>query len=164
MSSPTLTLGATPTTLIASGPWTAAQSASLERLLAALPSIEPQRRNVVIDISGIEHLDTLGAWLLERVIRGYQLQELKPTFVGVPERYRGLLEKVHDVNRRPPIQRAEKNKLTATLESIGRSTVGLYVDFMFFLTMLGAIDACYAAGFGDFGRKPDRWVRRKDST
>jgi phospholipid/cholesterol/gamma-HCH transport system permease protein len=145
MSSPTLTLGATPTTLIASGPWTAAQSASLERLLAALPSIEPQRRNVVIDISGVEHLDTLGAWLLERVIRGYQLQELKPTFVGVPERYRGLLEKVHDVNRRPPIQRTEKNKLTATLESIGRATVALYIDFKFFLAMLGAIGASLAS-------------------
>jgi phospholipid/cholesterol/gamma-HCH transport system permease protein len=145
MSSPTLTLGATPTTLIASGPWTAAQSASLERLLAALPSIEPQRRNVVIDISGIEHLDTLGAWLLERVIRGYQLQELKPTFVGVPERFRGLLEKVHDVNRRPPIQRTEKNKLTATLESIGRATVALYIDFKFFLAMLGAIGASLAS-------------------
>jgi phospholipid/cholesterol/gamma-HCH transport system permease protein len=145
MSSPTLTLGATPTTLIASGPWTAAQSASLERLLAALPSIEPQRRNVVIDISGIEHLDTLGAWLLERVIRGYQLQELKPTFVGVPEQFRGLLEKVHDVNRRPPIQRTEKNKLTATLESIGRATVALYIDFKFFLAMLGAIGASLAS-------------------
>jgi phospholipid/cholesterol/gamma-HCH transport system permease protein len=141
MSYPALTLGATPATLIASGPWTAAQSASLERLLAALPSIEPQRRNVIIDISGIEHLDTLGAWLLERVVRGYQLQELKPTFVGVPQRFRGLLEKMHDVNRRPAIQRTEKNKLTATLESIGRSTVGLYVDFRFFLTMLGAIGA-----------------------
>jgi phospholipid/cholesterol/gamma-HCH transport system permease protein len=144
MSSPALTLGATPATLIASGPWTAAQSASLERLLAALPSIEPRRRNVTIDISGIEHLDTLGAWLLERLIRGYQLQELKPTFVGVPDRFRGLLEKIHDVNRRPPIQRTDKNKLTATLESIGRATVALYIDFRFFLAMLGAIGASLA--------------------
>jgi phospholipid/cholesterol/gamma-HCH transport system permease protein len=141
MSHPALTLGATPATLIASGPWTVAQSASLERLLAALPSIEPQRRNVIIDISGIEHLDTLGAWLLERLIRGYQLQELKPTFVGVPDRYRGLLEKVHDVNRCPPSLQTKKNKLTATLESIGRATVALYIDLRFFLAMLGAIGA-----------------------
>jgi phospholipid/cholesterol/gamma-HCH transport system permease protein len=141
MSCPALTLGATPATLIASGPWTAAQSASLERLLATLPSIDTQRRNVIIDISGIEHLDTLGAWLLERLIRGYQLQELKPTFVGVPDRFRGLLEKIHDVNRRPPIQRTKKNRLTSKLESIGRATVALYIDFTFFLAMLGAIGA-----------------------
>jgi phospholipid/cholesterol/gamma-HCH transport system permease protein len=141
MSSPALTLGATPATLIASGPWTATQSASLERLLATLPSIDTQRRNVVIDISAVEHLDTLGAWLLERLIRRYQLQDLKPTFVGVPERYRGLLEKVHDVNRCPPSLQTEKNKLTGTLESIGRAAVDFYTDLKFFLAMLGAIGA-----------------------
>ena len=63
MNSPKLTLGGTPATLIASGPWTAAQSASLEQLVAALPSIDEQQRNMVIDLSGVEHLDTLGAWL-----------------------------------------------------------------------------------------------------
>ena len=69
MSDPTLTRGA-PASLIASGPWTAAQSVSLERLAAALPTIDAQKKNVVIDLSGVEHLDTLGAWLLERVPSG----------------------------------------------------------------------------------------------
>jgi len=141
MSSPALTLGATPATLIVSGPWTAAQSALLERLLAALPSIDSRRRDVVIDISGIEHLDTLGAWLLERLIRSYQLRELKPSLTGVPERFRGLLEKVHDVNRSQPTLQAEKNRLTATLEIIGRAAVSFYIDFRFFLAMLGAAGA-----------------------
>ena len=95
MSDPTLTRGVSPASLIASGPWTAAQSVSLERLAAALPAIDAQKKNVVIDLSGVEHLDTLGAWLLERVVRRYQLQHLKPTLVGVPERFRGLLEKIH---------------------------------------------------------------------
>ena len=67
MSDPTLTRGGAPASLIASGPWTAAQSVSLERLAATLPSIDAQKKNVVIDLSGVEHLDTLGAWLLERV-------------------------------------------------------------------------------------------------
>ena len=141
MSYPTLTPGPTPATLVAKGYWTAAQSASLEQLVAALPSIDERQRNVVIDLSGVEHLDTLGAWLLERLIRRYQLQEMKPTFTGVPEQFRGLLEKVHGVNRRPPILQSEKNRLTAILESVGRATVGLYVDFRFFVAMLGAIGA-----------------------
>jgi phospholipid/cholesterol/gamma-HCH transport system permease protein len=145
MSYPTLTLGATPATLIVSGPWTTAQSASLERLVATSPSIDAQRRNVVIDISGVEHLDTMGAWLLERLMRGYQLQELKPTFVGVPERFRGLLEKIHDVNRRSPIEHLEKHRLTAALETVGHAAVDLYIDFRFFLTMLGAIGVSLAA-------------------
>ena len=124
MSYPALTLGAAPATLIVSGPWTTAQSASLERLVATSPSIDAQRRNVVIDISGVRHLDTMGAWLLEQLMRGYQLQELKPTFVGVPERFRGLLEKIHDVNRRSPIQHSEKNRLTAALETVGHASRG----------------------------------------
>ncbi|HYA27410.1 MAG TPA: MlaE family lipid ABC transporter permease subunit, partial [Acidobacteriota bacterium] len=100
-----------------------------------------RRRDVVIDISGIEHLDTLGAWLLERLIRSYQLRELKPSLTGVPERFRGLLEKVHDVNRSQPTLQAEKNRLTATLEIIGRAAVSFYIDFRFFLAMLGAAGA-----------------------
>ena len=145
MSNPALTLGAAPATLIVSGPWTAAQSASLERLVATSPSIDAQRRAVAIDISGVEHLDTMGAWLLERLMRGYQLQELKPTFVGVPERFRGLLEKIHDVNRSAPIQHPEKNRLTAALETVGHAAVDLYIDLKFFLTMLGAVGVSLAA-------------------
>ena len=141
MSDPTLTRGESPAGLVASGPWTAAQSVSLERLAATLPSIDAQKKNVVIDLSGVEQLDTLGAWLLERVIRRYQLQDLKPTLVGVPERFRGLLEKIHDVNRRPPVLQPERNRLAVWLERIGRTTAGLYTDFAYFLAMLGAIGA-----------------------
>jgi phospholipid/cholesterol/gamma-HCH transport system permease protein len=139
MTDPTLTRGGSPSTLIASGPWTAAQSVSLERLAAALPTIDARKKDVVIDLSGVEHLDTLGAWLLERVLRRYQLQDLKPTLVGVPERFRGLLEKIHDVNRRPPVPQRERNRLAVALERIGRATAGLYTDFGHFLAMLGAI-------------------------
>jgi phospholipid/cholesterol/gamma-HCH transport system permease protein len=89
VSFPALTLDADPATLIVSGPWTAAQSVSLEQLVAASPSISTQRRNVAIDISGVDRLDTLGAWLLERLMRGCEHQELNPTFVVVPERFRG---------------------------------------------------------------------------
>src|SRR5512143_4002537 len=145
MSDPTLTRGGAPASLIASGPWTAAQSVSLERLAAALPTIDAQRKNVVIDLSRVEHLDTLGAWLLERVIRRYQLQDLKPTLVGVPERFRGLLAKVHDVNRHPLVQQAERNKFAVWLERIGHATAGAYTDFGYFLAMLGAIGASLAS-------------------
>src|SRR4029078_1610519 len=116
MTDPTLIRGGTPASLVASGPWTAAQSVSLERLAATLPSIDAQKKNVVIDLSGVEQLDTLGAWLLERVIRRYQLQDLKPTLVGVPERFRGLLEKIHDVNRRPPVLQLAQNTLAGLRE------------------------------------------------
>ena len=145
MSLPALTAGATPTTLIVSGPWTAAQATSLEQLVTTSPSIDARRRDIVIDMSGVEHLDTLGAWLLERLVRGYQRQELKPTITGVPEKFRGLFDKIHDVNRSPPSQRPKKNRLTTALENVGHRTVGLYIDFRFFLSMLGSIGASIAS-------------------
>jgi phospholipid/cholesterol/gamma-HCH transport system permease protein len=144
MSDPALTRGSAPESLVASGPWTAAQSVSLERLAAALPSIDARQKDMAIDVSRVEHLDTLGAWLLERVVRRYQLQNLQPALVGVPERFRGLLEKVHDVNRRAPLSQPKRNKLAVALERIGRTTAGLYIDFGYFLTMLGAIGASLA--------------------
>jgi phospholipid/cholesterol/gamma-HCH transport system permease protein len=98
----------------------------------------------VIDISGIDHLDTLGAWLLERLVRGYQLQELRPTFAGVPERFRDLLEKIHDVNLGPTSLQHKASRLTAALESVGHTAVGRYIDFEFFLSMLGSIGASIA--------------------
>ena len=144
MSDPTLTRGVSPASLIASGPWTAAQTVLLERLVVTLPPVDVRQKDIAIDVSRVEHLDTLGAWLLERVIRRYQLQDLKPALVGVPERFRGLLEKVHDVNRHPPVQQAERNKLAVWLERIGRTTAGAYTDFGYFLAMLGAIGASLA--------------------
>jgi phospholipid/cholesterol/gamma-HCH transport system permease protein len=144
MSCPALTPGATPATLIVSGPWTAAQSAYLERLVAASPSIDARLKSIVIDISGIDHLDTLGAWLLERLVRGYQLQELRPTFAGVPERFRDLLEKIHDVNLGPTSPQHKASRLTAALESVGHTAVGRYIEFEFFLSMLGSIGASIA--------------------
>ncbi|HET7806465.1 MAG TPA: MlaE family lipid ABC transporter permease subunit [Pseudolabrys sp.] len=144
MSDPALTRSETQAGLIASGPWTAAQSVLLERLVVTLPPVDARQKDIAINVSRIEHLDTLGAWLLERVVRRYQLQDLQPALVGVPERFRGLLEKVHDVNRRPPLSQPERNKLAAALERIGRATAGLYIDFGYFLAMLGAIGASLA--------------------
>jgi phospholipid/cholesterol/gamma-HCH transport system permease protein len=144
MSNPTLTRGMAPASLIATGPWTVAQLVCLERLATALPAIDASEKNVVIDLSGVEHLDTLGAWLLERIIRRYQVADLKTTLVRVPERFRGLLEKIHDVNRRPSISEPPRSKLVAALERIGRATAEVYADFGYFLAMLGSIGASLA--------------------
>ena len=89
--------------------------------------------------SNISTRSAPGCW--KEFLRRYQFQGLKPTLVGVPERFRGLLEKIHDVNRRPPIPQPERNKLAVGLERIGRATAGLYTDFGYFLAMLGAIGA-----------------------
>jgi phospholipid/cholesterol/gamma-HCH transport system permease protein len=137
MSAPVLSLGGEET-LVVGGPWTAAQLPVLQGLIATLPPVDAARTKLIIDVSGLEHLDTLGAWLLERLIRGYQRQQMKPSLAGVPERFRGLLEKVHEVNRSQPNPQAGKSRLAAALEAVGRAAVSFYIDFKFFVAMLGA--------------------------
>jgi phospholipid/cholesterol/gamma-HCH transport system permease protein len=78
------------------GAWTCTNADEIERLIDAVAT-----RNVrlsSIDVSGVGDLDTFGAWLLERLARSGALPP-EVDLVGVPERYRGLVDKIHRVNR-----------------------------------------------------------------
>jgi phospholipid/cholesterol/gamma-HCH transport system permease protein len=100
---------------------------------------------LAVDLSSIEQLDTLGAWLLERLSRHCREQGREAAFVGAPEHVRGLLGKVHDVNRKPASRLAESSRLLAMLDSVGRATIGLRAEFRVFLEMLGAIGVSLVA-------------------
>jgi phospholipid/cholesterol/gamma-HCH transport system permease protein len=140
MANPTLTptVDGETTTFGAAGHWIAAHSSALEQLVDTVSLQQPAHR-IAIDIAGVEQLDTLGAWLLERLARSFQDHGQELVFVGVSDRFRGLLDKVHDVNREPPTSRARANRVIAGLESVGRATVGFKDDAKSFLEMLGAI-------------------------
>jgi hypothetical protein len=60
MSNPTLTHGAAPESLVAGGPWTAAQSVSLERLAAALPTIDAHKVVITFRASNISTRSAIG--------------------------------------------------------------------------------------------------------
>ena len=140
MSEPTLTssdIGEP--TFVAAGNWTATHSGLLDRLVPAVSSTKPTAHRVAIDVSRIERLDTLGAWLLERLARCCRAQGQEAAFVGVPDHFKGLLDRVHDVNRGVPLARAKTNPVLAGLERVGRATIGFKDDATSFLDMLGAI-------------------------
>jgi phospholipid/cholesterol/gamma-HCH transport system permease protein len=125
----------------ASGPWTAVHVENLERQVDAAVSEVGDARIASIDLAGVRELDTLGAWLLERLLRRAGEQGRDAQFVGVPGHYRGLLDEVHQVNRRTVPPRAPPNKLLLALESIGRATVNLNTSLLIFLEMFGALSA-----------------------
>jgi phospholipid/cholesterol/gamma-HCH transport system permease protein len=80
------------------GFWTAAHSRALEeRLTAVAPQISAAR-NLAINMAGVRELDTLGAWLLERLVRGCIDRKIEVRFFDLAERYRGLFDQV---NRQP---------------------------------------------------------------
>ena len=125
--------------LVAAGPWTGAHVAALERLIDAAGAAAAPARRIVIDMGGVAALDTLGAWLIERLLRGAAARGQEAEFARLPERYRGLFEELRGVNRRPAPRRARLNPLLAGLDALGRAAVGAKDEFAPFLAMFGAM-------------------------
>ena len=90
-------------------------------------------------MSDVRDLDTLGAWLLEKLSRTALASGHHTTVVGVAERYKGLIEDVGRINRRQPAPRKVQNPVLARLERVGRSTYSAAEDLSVFLQMLGEL-------------------------
>ena len=128
-----------------SGSWTAAYAASLESLFDAISPKLQQPKILKIDMAGVRELDTLGAWLLEKISRRAQASGHSVAVIGVADRYAGLIKDVSLVNRDKSAVGPQQNPLFARLERIGRSTFSAGEDVSVFLQMLGALGV---AGLG----------------
>jgi phospholipid/cholesterol/gamma-HCH transport system permease protein len=121
------------------GSWTAAHVTSLE---AATDSVAPQvdrSRRVRLDMADVRELDTLGAWLLEKIMRRATSAGHPAEIVGVAENYAGLIEEVRQVNRQNPAPVPARNPLLVKLDDIGRAAAGATEDLTVFLQMLGLL-------------------------
>ncbi|MBB5049910.1 phospholipid/cholesterol/gamma-HCH transport system permease protein [Rhodopseudomonas rhenobacensis] len=121
------------------GEWTAVNAAALEHLF---DGIAPQLRDakaLTIDLAELQEIDTLGAWLLEKISRRAAQAGRPAELVGVADRYAGLIDQLRQVNRRKPSGAARGSLLLARLEDIGRATWGAREDLFAFLQMLGAL-------------------------
>ena len=125
--------------LAPAGSWTAAQSETLEACVAAATPEVSGAKKLSINMAGVRELDTLGAWLLERLVRGSAGRKVEVRFVSLPERYRGLFDQIGRVNRSPAESPPAKNKLQAVLEDIGQWALALIPEFKTFLEMLAAV-------------------------
>jgi phospholipid/cholesterol/gamma-HCH transport system permease protein len=126
------------------GSWTAAYSSCLERLVNAAVPVASQARTITIDMAGIQALDTLGAWVLERLTRVCVSSGNKTQLTGLPSRYRGLVEEVKKSNLEKPTSIKQENKVLAVLEAIGRAAFDLRSDLLTFLDMFGALSVVIA--------------------
>jgi len=130
--------------LAASGPWTGTHVDALERLVATAAAQGAQARRMSVDMTGVAALDTLGAWLIERLLRDAAARGQDAELARLPERYRGLFDELHGVNRRPPAARTKPNPLVAPFATLGRAAVGAKDEFGPFLAMFGAIAVALA--------------------
>ena len=126
------------------GPWTTAHADALEVLVAAAAAQASDVRNMAINMAMVGELDTLGAWLLERLARNSSKRGRQVRFVGLPDHYRGLLDEVRRVNRRAPTSPEKKNRLLVGLDILGRGAVDIKVDLVVFLEMVAALSIAIA--------------------
>ena len=90
-------------------------------------------------MSGVSALDTLGAWVLEKLSRRAASSGRSAEFVGVADHFSGLMDEVRQVNRHTPAVAAAPNPVLLRLGDLGKSTVGAREDVTIFLQMLGAL-------------------------
>ena len=135
----TFKIGGEQLQFIAAGSWTAAHAEAIERLVNGVTQPIQPTLGATIDLSGVQQLDTLGAWLLERLLRSCKAGGQEATIVGLLPHFNGLLKAVHDLNRNPAPAPAKPNRLVAYLDMVGRSTAKLRVEFLAFFDMLGAV-------------------------
>jgi len=121
------------------GSWTAANVTTLEALSDAVTGQLDRSKTVKLDMAEVRELDTLGAWLLEKISRRATSAGRRTEVVGIAENYAGLIEEVRQVNRHPPAPVTTLNPVVAKVNDVGRFTVGAREDISIFLQMLGSL-------------------------
>jgi phospholipid/cholesterol/gamma-HCH transport system permease protein len=121
------------------GSWIAVNAAALEQLSDTVAPQLDQSAIVRLNMAEVRELDTLGAWLLEKMSRRATSAGHRADVVGVTDSYAGLIEEVRQVNRRVPAPVSPRNPIVAKVGDIGRSTIGAREDVTAFLDMLGSL-------------------------
>ena len=121
------------------GSWTASNATILERLSNDIAPQLDRASAVKVDMTGVHELDTLGAWLLEKLSRRATSAGRRADITGIADNYAGLIDEVRQVNRRTPAPVPAPNPVMAKLGDIGRATTGSSEDIAAFLQMLGAV-------------------------
>ena len=126
-------------TLSATGEWTARQARSLEGAVESQSAGHADARSVVIDMSGVDALDTYGAWLLERLVRSYKTRGCETQVTGLPATYGGLVDEMHAVNLDAWAEPARRGSLSSAFESVGVTVYAVLHSMKAVVDMLGAV-------------------------
>jgi phospholipid/cholesterol/gamma-HCH transport system permease protein len=121
------------------GSWTAANVTGMEALSESVMADLDRSKAVRLDMNGLRELDTLGAWLLEKLSRRAALAGHRIEVVGVADNYAGLIDEVRQVNRHNPAPVRAPNPFLARLSDLGRGAMNATDDLAVFLQMLGAL-------------------------
>ena len=125
--------------LAAGGAWTAENARRIEPMIDAETKRPDAIAHVDIDMGGVERLDTFGAWLLERLMRGFAARGCETKVHGLREDYRALMDEVHGVKLDEGAGSLGGNRLAHALAAIGYSVASVGQLCVSIANMLGAL-------------------------
>lgn len=125
--------------LAAAGSWTAENAGKLEPLIDAATRPKLRIRSVAVDMTGVDRVDSYGAWMLERALRAWSSQGCETRIIGLADEYRGLLDKIRAGTHKLTPETSRPNSIIATLESVGRTMTAVGNDVLLLLQMTGAV-------------------------
>lgn len=108
--------------------------------------------SVRLDLSGLDSLDTAGAWLLYKFIRDLKARDLSVTADGVRPEHQALIDEVARNDHPCPIEPAPRRDGASALEDLGRGTVETLRSGHSLVQFLGII----TAAIGNLARAPAR--------
>lgn len=106
-------------TISVSGRWTVREIANVDR---PLRNISARRGRAVFDLSRLEHLDTAGAWVIERIRRRLADGGMAVETTGARAEHDSLLRQVAAVYAPCEVAPPRENPFLAVVRRIGRST------------------------------------------
>jgi phospholipid/cholesterol/gamma-HCH transport system permease protein len=131
--------------LVASGAWTVAEAANLDKALKRLRVPIPPSPDFTgeMDIAGIAEIDTAGAWLLQRTARAWQKGGLKTHYAGATESFRILIEEVHRRGnaKRPAIDKPDP--LRQLVDNATNGVTSIWRDGVELTGFLGEVTAAF---------------------
>jgi phospholipid/cholesterol/gamma-HCH transport system permease protein len=120
------------------GRWTADQAPAVERCVADLLAAIGDERRIIFDLSQVERLDTLGAWVLDRTRHDLGGEGHSADFVGAKAEHHILLNEVAYRGFQPnPV--LKRNWLIDFLVEIGQGVVAAGKDFAAGISFLGEV-------------------------
>jgi phospholipid/cholesterol/gamma-HCH transport system permease protein len=127
--------------LAATGAWTAERATELEKIVDDMAARYGAARSIDIDLSGLERLDTFGAWLIERLGRTFVARGSTARIVNLSDKDRGLIEEVRRVNRASDQSKADfqPNAIVSGLDQIGRGMAEICWSLVLLAHLLGAL-------------------------
>jgi len=126
---------------VGNGRWIAAQSQALEGAvdagvaeLATAPA-----EGARLDLSGVRSLDTVGAVMVDRLVRALEDAGVRMQVVGLERRFEPLLNEITKRSRENPPRKKHINAIVGAVQIIGETVAGVGSDSKSFLGFVGAV-------------------------